>query len=508
LIEEEIMEFETKLNQLKEILGELADLNAVGALLGWDQQTYMPRGGAQARGYHMATIGKIAHEKFVSEEVGKLLDELTQAAADLDPDSDERCLIKVTKRLYDKEVKVPTEWVMEFAQVTTAAHQAWGEARAENNFSKFQPFLEKIVDLRRRYAEIFAPYEHVYDPLLDDFEPGLKTTDVKAIFGALRPQQVELIKAIQSAPQVDNSFLHQRFDEQKQWDFGVEVISKFGYDWNRGRQDKALHPFTTGFSINDVRITTRVSPDYLNMALFGTMHETGHALYDLGIDQKYERTSLANGASLAIHESQSRMWENLVGRSLPFWEHFYPRLQEYFPSQLGDVSLDQFYKGINRVEPSLIRVEADEATYNLHIMLRLEIEIALMEGALAVKDLPEAWNSRMQEYLGLTPPNDAQGVLQDIHWSGGMIGYFSTYALGNLVSAQLWERINQDFPDLPEQIRQGKFDALLGWLREQIHRHGAKYEPQELVQRVTGSKIDPAPYMRYLNEKFGKIYGL
>ena len=502
------MEFETKLNQLKEILGELVDLNAVGALLGWDQQTYMPRGGAEARGYQSATIGKIAHEKFISEEVGKLLDELSQAAADLDPDSDERRLIKVTRRLYDKEVKVPTEWVMEFAQVTTAAHQAWGEARAENNFSKFQPFLEKVVDLRRRYAEIFAPYDHIYDPLLDDFEPGLKTADVKAIFDILRPQQVELIKAIQSVPQVDNSFLHQKFDEQKQWDFGVEVITKFGFDWNRGRQDKALHPFTTGFSINDVRITTRVNPDYLNMALFGTMHETGHALYDLGSDQKYERSPLAGGASLAIHESQSRMWENLVGRSLPFWEYFYPRLQEFFPSQLGNISLDMFYKGINRVEPSLIRVEADEATYNLHIMLRLEIEIALMEGTLAVKDLPEAWNSRMREYLGLTPPNDAQGVLQDIHWSAWMIGYFSTYALGNLVSAQLWERINQDIPDLPEQIRQGKFDSLLGWLRENIHRHGAKYEPQELVQCVTGSKIDPAPYIHYLKAKLGKVYGL
>jgi carboxypeptidase Taq len=502
------MEFETKFNQLKGILGELSDLYAVGALLGWDQQTYMPRGGAEARAYQSATVGKIAHEKFVSAEVGELLDELMQAGADLDPDSDERRMIKVTKRLYDKEVKVPTDWVVEFAQVTTAAHQAWGEARAENQFTKFQPFLERIVDLRRRYAEIFAPYDHVYDPLLDDFEPGLKTADVKAIFNTLRPQQVSLIKSIQSVPQVDNSFLHQPFDEQKQWDFGVEVISKFGYDWNRGRQDKSLHPFTTGFSINDVRITTRVSPDYLNMALFGTMHETGHALYDLGVDQKYERTSLSGGASLAIHESQSRMWENLVGRSLPFWEYFYPRLQEIFPGQLGKVSLESFYKGINFVEPSLIRVEADEATYNLHIMLRLEIEMALMEGTLGVKDLPEAWNSRVQEYLGLTPPNDAQGVLQDIHWSGGMIGYFSTYALGNLVSAQLWERINRDIPDLSEQIRQGKFDALLGWLRENIHRYGSKYEPQELVQRVTGSKIDPAPYMRYLTAKLREVYGL
>ena len=502
------MEFETKLDQLKEILGEVADLNAVGSLLGWDQQTYMPRGGAEVRGYQLATIGKIAHQKFTSEQVGELLEELKPAVAEMDPDSDEARLVKVTTRLYEKKVKVPTEWVMEFAQVTTAAQEAWGVARTENDFPKFQPHLERIVDLRRRYAEIFAPYDHLYDPLLDDFEPGLKTADVKAIFRALRPLQVELIKAIKERPQVDNSFLHQHFDEQKQWDFGVEVITKFGFDWNRGRQDKSLHPFTTGFGIDDVRITTRVNPNSLNMALFGSMHETGHALYDLGSNHSYERTPLASGASLAVHESQSRMWENLVGRSLPFWEYFYPRLQEFFPSQLGNVSLETFYNGINRVEPSLIRVEADEATYNLHIMLRLEIEIALMEGTLAVKDLPEAWNNRVQEYLGLTPPDNAQGVLQDIHWSFGMIGYFSTYALGNLISAQLWERINQDIPNLTDQFRQGKFDALLGWLVQNIHRYGSKYEPQELVQRVTGSKIDPAPYMRYLKEKFGKVYGL
>jgi carboxypeptidase Taq len=287
----------------------------------------------------------------------------------------------------------------------------------------------------------------------------------------------------------------------------VEVITQFGYDWKRGRQDKAAHPFTTEFSVNDVRITTRLDPTFLNPMLFGTMHECGHALYGQGAAPELERTGLAEGASLAVHESQSRMWENLVGRSLPMWEHFYSRLQEVFP-QLAGVSLEKFYQGINKVEPSLIRVEADEATYNLHIMLRLEIEIALLEGKVAVKDLPALWNAKMQEYLGVTPPNDAEGVLQDVHWSGGMIGYFSTYALGNLISAQLWEKINQDLPDLADQIRAGKFESLLAWLREKIHRHGCKFEPQELVQKVTGSKIDPAPYVRYLTKKYGEIYGL
>jgi len=499
---------ENKLAQLKAILAEVADLDYASSLLGWDQQCYMPSGGAEGRGYQQATLNKLAHIRFTSDEVGQLLEDLQPYAAQLDPDCDDARLIAVTARRYRKRTKLPPEMVAEFAQLTSAAHEVWVRARKANDFAAFQPWLEKIVDWRQRYANLYQPYDHIYDPLLDDFEPGLKTADVKAIFDALRPQQVALIKAIAQRPQVDNTFLYQHFDEQKQWDFGVEVITKFGYDWNRGRQDKAPHPFTTNFGVGDVRITTRVDANYLGTALFGTMHECGHALYEQGVAPELDRSPLAGGTSLAVHESQSRMWENLVGRSFEFWQHFYPRLQEFFPAQLGNVSLQTFYKGINCVRPSLIRVEADEATYNLHIMLRLELEIALIEGSLAVKDLPEAWNARMQEYLGLTPPNDAQGVLQDVHWSGGMLGYFSTYALGNLISAQLWERILADIPDLPEQIRRGEFAALLGWLREKIHRHGAKFEPQELVQRITGSKIDPTAYMRYLQGKYTQIYNL
>jgi carboxypeptidase Taq len=397
--------------------------------------------------------------------------------------------------------------ISEVSELTTIAHQAWEQARAEDDFPRFQPYLEKMVDLRRSYAECFAPYEHVYDPLLAEFEPGMKTVEVQEIFTALRPKQVELIKQITSCPQVDDSALHQDFDGQKQWDFGVEVVTKFGYDWQRGRQDKATHPFTSNFGIGDVRITTRILPDYVASALFSTMHEAGHGMYEQGISPQYGRSLLGETYSLAIHESQSRMWENLVGRSMPFWRYFYPRLQEYFPTQLGNVSLDAFYKGINKVEPSLIRVEADEATYNLHIMLRLELEIALVSGELEVKDLPEAWNSRMQDYLGVTPPDNANGVLQDVHWAHGYIGYFSTYALGNLVSAQLWECINADIPDLEDQILRGKFDQLLGWVREKVHRYGSKYEAQELVKKVTGSKIDATPYLRYLTKKYSQIYG-
>ncbi|MFO3797589.1 MAG: carboxypeptidase M32, partial [Anaerolineales bacterium] len=417
-------------------------------------------------------------------------------------------LLRVTARDYEKATRLPPEFVAEFAMTTSRAHEAWVEAKGKSDFSLFRPHLEKIVELTQKYVTFFPPADHPYDILLDNYEPGMKTAEVKEIFDLLRPQQVELIRAITSRPQVEDGFLHLDYDEQKQWDFGVEVITKFGYDWKRGRQDKSPHPFTTSFSIGDVRITTRFMPKDGVSALFSTMQEAGHALDEQGIDPAYERTPLASGASLAIHESQSRMWENLVGRSLPFWEYFYPRFRELFPAQLGNVDLMTFYKGINKVQPSLIRVEADEATYNLHIMLRLEIEIALLEGTLQVKDLPEYWNAKMQEYLGLTPPNDAQGVLQDIHWSMGSLGYFSTYALGNLVSVQLWEKIQADIPDLPDQIRRGEFGALLSWLRENIHRYGRKYEPQQLVQRITGSKITPEPYLRYLHQKFSAIYGL
>jgi carboxypeptidase Taq len=307
---------------------------------------------------------------------------------------------------------------------------------------------------------------------------------------------------------VKDDFLFKKYNEKKLMEFSEQVITKFGYDWARGRQDKAPHPFETTFSINDVRITTRYEADNPLAMLFSTMHEAGHAMYEQGIKPSYERTPLANGTSLAVHESQSRMWENLVGRSLPFWEHYYPSLKKMFASQLDGVSLKSFYKAINKVEPSLIRVNADEATYNLHVMLRLELEISMVEGTIAVKDLPEIWNTKMREYLGVTPPDDARGVLQDIHWSGGAIGYFSTYALGNLVSAQLWEKIKKDIRNLDDQIRKGDFSELLGWLRKTVHQHGQKYEPQQLVEKVTGSKISPEPYVRYLTKKYSEIYGL
>lgn len=497
-----------KMDAYKGYMGEVWDLAMSASLLGWDQQTNMPHNGVVERSEQLATLSKLIHERTVAEEHGKMLDDLLEYTKTLDPDSDDARLIRRAKIDYDKATRVPTERVAEFARVTALAQEAWVEARAKSDFKLFQPHLEHIVALRREYADYYKPYDHVYDPLLDDFEPGLKTAEVKDIFNRLRPQQVELLKAIASRPQVEDDFLHLKYEDKKQWDFGVDVITRFGFDWQGGRQDRSAHPFTTSFGIGDVRITTRIIEDMVTSAMFSTMHEAGHGMYQQGLDRSLSRTILANGTSMAVHESQSRMWENLVGRSRPFWKFFYPKLQELFPGQLGNVPMEKFYKAVNRVSPSFIRVESDEATYNLHIMLRLELEIALMEGSLEVSQLPEAWNAKMKEYLGITPPNDAKGVLQDVHWSGGMIGYFPTYALGNLVSAQLWEVINRDIPDLESQIEHGKFDALLGWLREKIHRHGAKFDPQELVQRVTGSKIDPQPYVNYLRKKYSDIYGL
>ncbi len=495
-----------KFEQLKERLAEVDDIGRAASVLGWDQQVNMPVQGNEARGQQLATLSKIAQEKFISDEVGKLIDNLKQEFDGAD--SDDAALIRVAARNYDKARRVPPQFIQEQAIVSSKAFEAWVEARRKSDFSIFQPHLEKIVELVHRYISFFPPGDHPYDTLLDDYEPGMKTEDVKAIFDGLRPKQVKLIKAIAGSKQVRDDFLFKKYNEKKLNDFGVNVITKFGYDWNRGRQDKAPHPFETTFSVNDVRITTRFEDDNPLAMLFSTMHESGHAMYEQGINPSYERTPLSGGTSLAVHESQSRMWENLVGRSLPFWEHFYPALKKTFPAQLDGVSLKTFYKGINKVQPSLIRVNADEATYNLHIMLRLELEIGMVEGTMAVRDLPEIWNAKMQEYLGVVPPDDARGVLQDIHWSGGAIGYFSTYALGNLISAQLWEKIRKDIRDLDDQICKGEFSELLGWLRKNIHQYGHKFEPQTLVQNVTGSKITPEPYVRYLTKKYSDIYGL
>jgi carboxypeptidase Taq len=498
-----------KTDRLRELLGEILDLDRAWAVLEWDQQTHMPPGAAEARAQQMSTLKRLSHDKFVCDEFGAALQAAESEVAGQPLENDDAALIRRTARDLDKQRRVPSEWVAESSLATARAHPIWEKARAEASFLQFKPALDTIVRLKRDYAEFFQPYEHVYDPLIDDYEPGMPTRQVKAVFDILRPQQVELVRATKEHGRpVSDAPVRQAFDVEKQRQFGVEVIKELGYDFNRGRLDKAVHPFTISFSLSDVRITTRYDPRFLSDALFSTIHECGHALYEQGIAPNLERTLLASGTSMAVHESQSRMWENFVGRSRPFWVAFYPRLQELFPGSLSKVKLADFYRAINKVEPSLIRVDADEATYNLHIMLRFELEVELMSGALEVRDLPEAWNTRMRDYLGITPPDDAKGVLQDVHWSEGYIGYFPTYALGNLMAAQLWERINKDLPDLVTQIERTQFGGLLVWLRENIHRHGAKYYPMELLQRVTGQGLTPEPYLRYLRAKFGEVYEL
>ena len=502
--------FDERVSTLKALLADVIALRQAADLVEWDERVCMPAGGAATHGTMQAALRRLAHERFTSDAIGRLLEDLQAEAPSVADggDSDAVRLVKVTARDFGKATRVPPEFVAEHARAVSAAQHAWVDARARSEFALFEPHLERIVELKREYVAFFPTPDHPYDVLVDEYEPGLTTAEIRTIFAALRPGQVRLIRAIGDRPQVPDAFLHASYPQADLWSFAVDVITAFGFDWHRGRQDKSVHPFATAIGSDDVRITTRFVEGLPFAMLFGTMHETGHALYEQGIGAAHRRTVLEGGASLGIHESQSRMWENLVGRARAFWEHFFPRLKARFPSQLGAVSLDEFYRAINRVSPSAIRVEADEATYNLHVMLRVELEIGLIEGRLAVEDVPALWNQAMQEYLGVTPENDAAGVLQDVHWSAGLFGYFATYTLGNLIAAQLWDAFLRDHPGFDERMRAGDFTSLLSWLRTGLHQHGREYEPQELVQRITGSRIDPAPYLRYLDAKYSEIYAL
>ncbi len=499
---------EQKLATLKTRLAEIADLHATGALLGWDQETYMPDGGAAERAEQLATIYKIAHEKFTADEIGELLEAVQPLAEQLDDDADDAALLRVTRRDYDKARKLPTDLVVALSRATSHGVESWKKARAANDFAAFQPHLEKIVDLTIQKAEVLGYEEHIYNALLDDYEPDMKISQINPIFRQVKDATVPLVAAINAQSPIDDSFLHQYFDPKTQWDFGVAVVKDFGYDFTHGRQDKSAHPFTTSFGVGDVRITTRILENYLPSALFSTMHEAGHGMYEQGIAPSLARTPLRDGASLGIHESQSRMWENVVGRSMGFWQHYYPTLQKSFSDQLGNVPLETFYRAINKVTPSLIRVEADEVTYNLHIFVRFELEQALVTGELKVADLPEAWNEKYRAYLGVTPDSDTNGVMQDIHWSSGLIGYFPTYSLGNILSMQFFNKMVAENPAVPAEIARGKFDTVLGWLKENIHRHGRKYTPAELIERVTGGGIDAQPYIKYITDKYTGIYRL
>lgn len=496
------------LDRLKERLAEIVHLRHAAAVLSWDQTTYMPPGGAPARGEQLATLGRITHNLSTSAELGDLLERAAEEVSDLPYDSDDASLVRVARKDYEDARKIPAALVAEIARHGATAYGVWARARETNDFPLFAPYLEKTIDLSRRIADHLGYEDHLYDALLDQFEPGMKTAQVQAIFADLKRELVPLVHAISGRVDgVDDAMLHQPFDEGRQECFGETVIRAYGYDFQRGRQDRTLHPFCTSFSINDVRITTRFDPNWLNPALFGTMHEAGHAMYEQGVSEALEGTPLADGTSLGVHESQSRMWENVVGRSRGFWQHFYPGLQETFP-QLQNTDIETFYRAINRVSPSLTRVEADEATYNMHIMVRLEMELGLLGGDIAVADAPAAWNERYRSYLGVAPGTDTLGVLQDVHWSHGVMGYFTTYSLGNVLSVQLFDAAVRAHPEIPGEIEQGRFGTLHDWLAQNIYRHGRKFEPNELIQRATGEPINPRPYIAYLKRKFGEIYGV
>ncbi|MEQ1833177.1 MAG: carboxypeptidase M32 [Candidatus Eisenbacteria bacterium] len=497
------------LDALKTRLMEVDDLNNAANLLRWDQTTYMPPGGAAARGRQLATLSRIAHERFVEAETGKLLDAAAKETVSLPFDSDEASLVRVARRSWDQAVRIPGSLVSEFQEHTSESYQAWTVAKPKNDFATVRPLLERTLDLSRRMADCFPGYTHIADPLIDFSDYGMKAADVKALFGQLRSRLVPIVRAITSRPLADDSCVRQHAPEGQQLAFGLEVIERFGFDFQRGRQDKTHHPFMTKFSLGDVRITTRVREDEITDALFSTLHECGHALYELGIDPAFEGTPLANGTSSGVHESQSRTWENLVGRSRGFWEHFYPRLQKHFPQQLGAVALDTFYRAVNRVERSLIRTDSDEVTYNLHVMLRFDLELDLLEGKLAVKDLARVWRERFEADFGIPVPDDTRGVLQDVHWYAGSIGgAFQGYTIGNILSAQFYAAAVKANPGIPADVQRGEFGVLHGWLREQVYRPGSKFTASELIPRVTGSPLTIEPYLDYLWGKYQPLYDL
>ncbi len=492
---------------LKERLGAVWDIRSAGAVLGWDQETYMPSKGAATRGQQLATLSALAHRLFTEPEIGGLLERLWEASDSLSP-ADAK-LIEVARYDYQRAIKLPESFVEEFALEQSRSYEAWVKARTESDFAQFEPSLVKMLDLLRRKADYFGYEDTPYDALLEEYERGATTAAVRAVFKELAPRQSALAARIASSPhQPELSWLEQDWPEDKQWDFTMQVVRELGYDLDAGRQDRSIHPFTTSFGSQDVRITTRLNSRLLFSGMMGSIHECGHALYEQGYDPADARTMLLDGASLGIHESQSRMWENIIGRSLPFWKHYAPILREYFPKQLDGIGPEAIYRAINHVQPSFIRVEADECTYNLHIIMRFELEVDLIEGRMQAREVPEAWNAKMKEYLGIDVPDDAHGCLQDIHWAHGYMGYFPTYALGNLYASQIVEAMGKAIPDMWEQVEEGRFAHILGWLREHIHRHGRRKLAAELIRDVAGEPLNAEPYIRYLERKYGALYGL
>lgn len=499
----------TPLEELKQRLTETYDLYLINNVLQWDQATYMPSGGAASRGRHQALMSRLAHERMTDPAIGRLLDTLQSYGESLPFDHDDAAYLRAARRSFERATRVPSALVAELSEHGAKTYDEWTRARPDNDFARVQPLLEKTLDLSRRYADCFPGYEHIIDPLIDYSDYGMKATTVRAIFADLRAQIVPLVTQLAASQPIDDSVLKRLYPEAAQEAFGVSIIRDYGYDFDRGRQDRTHHPFMIPLNGGDVRITTRFNDHDLGDGLFGTLHEAGHGMYEQGVSRAYESSPLSGGTSGGVHESQSRLWENIVGRSRGFWQHYYPALQAAFPGTLEDTSPEAFYRAINKVTPSLIRVDADEVTYNLHVMIRFDLEMALLEGSLAIKDLPEAWDARYGSDLGVEPPDDRNGVLQDVHWFGGAIGgAFQSYTLGNLLSAQFYEAALAANPSIPDEIARGEFGTLRMWLTENIYQHGSKFTASELIKRVMGGGIDSAPLVRYLRSKYGDLYGL
>ncbi len=495
------------MQQLKAYQKKVIRLGEISSVLGWDQLTYMPPGAAADRADQETTIQMLIHELSVSPAVGKLLAACETEVSGLEPDADDVALVRVSKRDYDLATKVPAALIEELVSHSSMAYEVWVQARQRSDFSLFAPVLRKTIVLNQRLAECIGYQDHPYDALLNEHEPGMSTARLRQLFAELRPALITLVADIANATQVDASFMHGDFPLASQQELTLEAVRAVGYDLNHGRQDKTVHPFCTSFSRNDVRITTRYDEHMLGGALYASLHEAGHAMYEQGLPSELELTALCRAASSGVHESQSRMWENMVGRGGPFCTYFLPRLAHYFPGSFGSVTPEQLYRAVNKVEPSLIRVEADEVTYNLHIILRFELEIAMLEGRLDVDDLPDAWDAAMQEMLGITPPTDSEGCLQDVHWSGGF-GSFPAYSIGNLIAAQLWNKVQTELPNLSASIENGDCSPLLNWLREKVHSKGAKLFPMDLVLHATAEPLNSRYLIDYLNGKYRDIYGL
>lgn len=494
------------ITQLREHLTEITRLKYIKSLLDWDQQVCMPNGSVKGRSEQLAIIERIVHEKLVAKKTGELIKSAEKIA---DLNFIDSAMLREAKREYEKEKKLPNELVIDIAKTASLGHQAWEKAREKSDFTMFQPLLDKMIKLQIKKAEKLDTYPSRYSNLIDQYEPGASYEGVSKIFTSLKTKLIRIIDKINSSGiKADQSILKRNYDKEKQWAFSLEVLKKMNFDFNTGRQDKSAHPFTSSVSSNDTRITTRVFESFLPTCLFSTIHECGHALYEMGFMEEIRDTILADGSSFGIHESQSRLWENVVGRSREFWTYWYPILQKYFPENLKKYPEDEFYKSINCVQPSLIRVEADEVTYGLHIILRFELEKEIIEDDLSSTELPSLWNDKMEKLLGITPPDDASGVLQDVHWSSGDFGYFPTYTLGNLYASQIYASALKKMPFLSEDFEKGDFSNLLAFLRKNVHQYGKIYRPLDLLKKITGEDLNPDYFVNYLEKKFYSVYGI